>query len=260
MLLINPTVVNDGRKLYLSAMPVAYMCKSSIFLSRSNDYKIKGIEFMRMFEKQQARDIRFVTALRMSATFPYITPNISLPSTPSMEIIDAGMSDNFGISDATRFLHVFKEWIDENTSGVVVVSIRDSRKQREVLQTKKPSLAGKLLSPIGSLYSNWDNMQDLNNDSQIEYSSTWLKVPVHLLPFQYFTIWKNERESYLKAASDSGQPLDDNTLRSLQSKEERVSLSWHLTSKEKQYLKDGFYDERNISSLRKLRNLLESAN
>lgn len=258
MLLINPTVVNDGRKLYLSAMPVAYMCKSSIYLSRSNDYKLKGIEFMRMFEKQQAHDLRFVTALRMSATFPYITPNISLPSTPSMEIIDAGMSDNFGIGDAIRFLHVFKDWIEANSSGVIIVSIRDSRKQREVLQTRSPSLAGKLLTPIGSLYSNWDNMQDINNDSHIEYASTWLNVPIQLIPFQYFTIWKNERESYMKAAREGGQPLDDASLHSLNSKEERVSLSWHLTRKEKQYLKDGFYDSRNIYALRKLRYLLES--
>ncbi len=256
MVFINPTVVNDGRKLYLSAQPISYMCKSSIFLSRSNDYKIRGIEFQRMFEKQDAKDLRMMTALRMSATFPYITPNITLPSKPAMEIIDAGMSDNFGISDATRFVHAFRKWIDENTSGVIIISIRDSQKQREVLQKKGQSLMSKLVTPIGSLYSNWDNMQDLNNDTQIEYIDSWMKVPLHLVSFQYYTVWKSEREAFLESTKQSGQKLDEATLQTIQSKEERVSLSWHLTSREKEYLRKGFYDKRNISSLKRVKQIL----
>ncbi len=258
MLLINPTIVNDGRKLYLSPVPVSYMCKSSIFASRANDYKIRGIEFNRMFAKQGAKDLRFVTALRMSATFPYITPNIHLPSIPSMEIIDAGMSDNFGISDASRFLHVFKDFIEEHTSGVILVSIRDSQKQREVLQRKGQSLLGRVFTPIGSLYSNWDNMQDLNNDSQLEYMASWLSKPVNLVSFQYYTVWKSEREQFLDYAKRNGYIIDEAMLKSLNLKEERVSLSWHLTQQEKKSLKDGFYDERNIVALRKLRNLIHA--
>jgi hypothetical protein len=75
---------------------------------------------------QDADSLRFLSALRMNATFPYITPNVSLPSTPAMEIMDAGLSDNFGVSDAVRFLYVFRQWIGENTSGVILLSIRDT--------------------------------------------------------------------------------------------------------------------------------------
>jgi hypothetical protein len=68
----------------------------------------------------------------MSATFPYITPTVTLPSYPEMEIMDAGLADNFGFTDAIKFLHVFKDWIAENTSGVILVSIRDSKKELEI--------------------------------------------------------------------------------------------------------------------------------
>ena len=61
----------------------------------------------------------------MSASFPYITPNVNLPSEPSLEIMDAGLADNFGVSDAVLFLYNFKDWISENTSGVIVFN--DSR-------------------------------------------------------------------------------------------------------------------------------------
>jgi hypothetical protein len=175
-----------------------------------------------------------------------------------MEIIDAGMSDNFGISDASRFLHVFKDFIEEHTSGVILVSIRDSQKQREVLQRKGQSLLGRVFTPIGSLYSNWDNMQDLNNDSQLEYMASWLSKPVNLVSFQYYTVWKSEREQFLDYAKRNGYIIDEAMLKSLNLKEERVSLSWHLTQQEKKSLKDGFYDERNIVALRKLRNLIHA--
>ena len=126
------------------------------------------------------------------------------------------------------------------------------------MQRKGQSLVGRLFTPIGSLYSNWDNMQDLNNDTQVEYMSSWLEKPVHLVSFQYYTIWKSEREQYLQYARRNGYAIDETMLKSLNTKEERVSLSWHMTEREKLSLKEGFYDERNLTSMRKLKNLLNS--
>ncbi|WP_373397322.1 hypothetical protein V8V91_22580 [Algoriphagus halophilus] len=68
----------------------------------------------------------------MSATFPFITPNVQLPSIPEMETMDTGLSDNFGVQDALRFIYVFQKWISENTSGVVLITIRDSEKSTEI--------------------------------------------------------------------------------------------------------------------------------
>lgn len=87
---------------------------------------------MRFFAAHDPGNLRFLTALRMSATFPFVTPNVELPSTPVMKTMDTGLSDNFGIQDALRFLYVFQEWIGANTSGVVLVTIRDSEKSPEI--------------------------------------------------------------------------------------------------------------------------------
>ena len=53
-----------------------------------------GIDFQTLFEDQSGRELRFLSALRMSATFPYITPNTTLPTDPPIHIMDAGISDN----------------------------------------------------------------------------------------------------------------------------------------------------------------------
>ncbi|NJM24527.1 MAG: patatin-like phospholipase family protein [Bacteroidia bacterium] len=116
-MILTPTVVNDGRKLYIGSGPVSYMNCDVLSLSRYPSPKVSGFDFHRLFADQGAEDLRFLSALRMSATFPYITPNTTLPTEPPINIMDAGISDNFGVTDAVRFLFAFREWIAENTSG-----------------------------------------------------------------------------------------------------------------------------------------------
>src|SRR5687768_15046876 len=99
MMILSPTIVNDGRKLYIAARPVSFM---NYDITSSRNYtlsKLSGVDFISLFTEQNGRDLRFLSALRMSATFPYITPNTSLPSDPALQIMDAGISDNFGLSD-----------------------------------------------------------------------------------------------------------------------------------------------------------------
>src|SRR5690606_11204594 len=125
MVIMAPTVVTDGRKLFISAQPAAFMNSDLLELKEYTNAKISGVDFQRLFENHGGENLRFLSALRMCATFPYITPNTTLPTEPVIHIMDAGISDNFGLSDAVRFMFAFLEWIAENTSGVVIVSIRD---------------------------------------------------------------------------------------------------------------------------------------
>src|SRR5687767_6047437 len=125
MMILSPTIVNDGRKLYIAARPVSFMNYDIINSPNYSLSKFSGVDFISLFEDQNGDDLRFLSALRMTATFPYITPNTTLTTDPPIQIMDAGISDNFGLSDAIRFVYAYKEWIDENTSGIVFVSIRD---------------------------------------------------------------------------------------------------------------------------------------
>lgn len=86
MVILTPTVVNDGRKVYIASRPVSFMNRELLNLKDYNQIKVSGIDFQRFFKDQDSRNLRFLSALRMSATFPYITPNTTLPTLPPIEI------------------------------------------------------------------------------------------------------------------------------------------------------------------------------
>lgn len=241
MMILTPTIVNDGRKLYIASRPVSFMNDD---LSAYPDYelaKVGGVDFQRLFEKHGGKDLRFLSALRMSATFPYITPNTTLPTDPPVSIMDAGISDNFGLSDAIRFLYAFREWIAENTSGVVIVSIRDSPKLNTISPVVKQTLVDALTQPISTVYNNFENFQDINSDLAISYAHKWFKGDIARIDIQYLS------EDYVPIL----QKMD-----SIRQNNARASLSWRLTTREKQNIVNAIYLEPNQEQIQKLNQLL----
>ncbi len=74
---------------------------------------------------EAARGLTLATAVRMSATFPLITPAVSLPTIPPLHPLDAGYFDDYGMGVALAYLkqHDVIDWIAANTSGVILVQI-----------------------------------------------------------------------------------------------------------------------------------------
>ena len=248
MMILSPTVINDGRKLHISPQPISYMNIADPDSKNLDFTRCKGIEFMRFFKDQEAEDLRFLSALRMSATFPYITPNVDLPSTPMMEIMDAGLSDNFGVTDAVRFSFVFKDWIEQNTSGIVMVMIRDSENDPAVEKNVQQSLWTKLFNPIGSIYNNWEYVQDFNNENQIEYLKSSLKSDLDIISFQYIPKpkdWKKLEE----------RNIDYHKIEKVYA-DRRASLSWHLTKREKESIIRTINEDYNQQHIQRLKELL----
>lgn len=221
MMVLSPTIVNDGRRLMMSAQPISYLTGNSTIHSIPED-----IEYMRLFSGKHPGRIQWITALRMNATFPYIFPMTTLPTEPSIEIMDAGLRDNFGVKTATQFLHVFEEWIKENTSGVIVLQVRDLPKYLD-LGNKESSLFGKFTAPLGTIYGNMTKTQDYNNDQIMEY---------------------------LKAGYSSNITLINFELQ--QTAKSKISLSWHLTQSEKRHIRGALKDNYFLYELEKLRSLL----
>jgi hypothetical protein len=85
-----------------------------------------AIEFFKLFPGQAANGFRISTAARMSATFPFVSPVVNLPTDPSLRVVDAGYYDNYGIDVAADWLFQNREWIAANCSGVALIQIRDS--------------------------------------------------------------------------------------------------------------------------------------
>jgi hypothetical protein len=242
MVVLSPTIVNDGRKLYIASRPVSFMNIETEALPGYNRTKIGGVDYHRLFSNHTPGDLRFLSALRMSATFPYITPNTTLPTSPPLLIMDAGISDNFGLSDAVRFLFAFKEWIAENTSGVIFLSVRDSPKIRETPSFRGRTIVDELTQPISSVYNNFENFQDINSDLQISHAASWFKGTIDRIDIQY------QATEYLNIL----KKMD-----SIRQNSARASLSWRLTDREKAGIVSNLGTESNIREINKLRQLLE---
>jgi hypothetical protein len=248
MVIMSPTIINDGRKMHISPMNISYMNQTDPAVKDLGFTRHKGIEFMRYFENHDADNLRLLTALRMSATFPYITPTIELPTEPSIEVMDAGLSDNFGVTDAVRFIATFRDWIEENTGGAEIVTIRDSENNPETEHKEKQSLWSQMVKPAGSLFNNWEYIQDYTNETQIEFLEKIMGDKIDHVSFQYIpetTDWDMLKENDVDAENFKEQ-----------TEELRASLSWHLTTIEKESIKRTIHEEVNQQELERLRKLL----
>ena len=242
MVILTPTIINDGRKLYIASRPVSFMNSEIENFEDYQQAKVSGIDFYRFFKEHDSEDLRFLSALRMSATFPYITPNTTLPTQPPIQIMDAGISDNFGMSDAVRFLYAFREWVKENTSGVVFVSIRDSPKLRQINEKSSQTIMDNMTQPISSVYNNFENFQDITSDLLIGQAHSWLPLPIDRVDIQY------QSENYTSVL----QKMD-----SIRNNSARASLSWRLTTREKQGIVNNIHSDKNREAIEKLVRLLK---
>jgi hypothetical protein len=228
MLFITPSIVNDGRRMIISPHGVSYMTVSPIGVEKRELLEIDAVDFRKMFAEQGADQLLFSTALRMNATYPYILPNVYLPSTPGIEVMDAGFRDNFGITSATRFIHVFKDWIEENTSGVVLVQISSLDKIEEIYSSDEGGILETILNPLG-IATQIMNLQDYEHDTSLGFIYDILgKDKFNIVRFIY-------------------NPGKEN---------ERASLTFHLTKREKKNILNSFYLPNNQESFRRLNNIL----
>lgn len=228
MMIFSPTMVNDGRKMYISPQDISYVTKYSDSDSIQRIASVDGIEFKKFFKDQDAENLKFTSVMRMSASFPFVTPFVELPSNPVIELMDAGARDNFGLETSLKFLYTFRNWISSNTSGVVIIQIRDRYKKSPIEGEGEKSMVQTLTTPLGALYGNLFNIQDYNNDGLYQYASRWFDGKIDVLEFQL----KNQ-------------------------KPDNISLSWHLTNKEKKKVIESLDNEDNKKSLNRLIELLK---
>ena len=223
MMVFSPTIIDDGRRLNISSLPVTYLCKPSQQNYQTDIYRVDGIDAQHFFSNQNASDLKITSALRMNATFPFVMPNVFLPTSPQVQVMDAGLRDNFGYETSNRFLFVFQKWIQENTSGVVIIQMRDAPKNYWPSISNHQSMIDKFSDPINSIYNNWSDYQDFYFDNSISQTKSWLQIPFHVIDFDYCS-----------------------------KSDESASMSWHLTNLEKNDLLFAFSNTSNQIELEKI--------
>lgn len=230
MMVFSPTIVNDGRRLMISPQPISYLASHVKDSTFQFEPTIDEIEFRQLFRDQAADNIKFTSVLRMNATFPYILPAVTLPSHPQIQVMDAGIRDNTGLKTSLKFLFVFRKWIEENTSGVIFVDVRDSHKARPIEEKPRMTFLENIITPLGNIYGNLLTIQDYNQDEAYEYAKSWFHAPFDFVIFE------------------------------LPTKEQDISLSWHLTTREKRLVENSVNLKDNLTAMEKLLSLLSREN
>ena len=227
-LFLSPSIINDGRRMIISPHGVSYMMAPPIAVRKQGLMEIDAIDFGRLLEKQDAGNLLFSSALRMNATFPYILPNVYLPTTPAIEVMDAGFRDDFGIKSAARYLHVFRDWIREHTSGIVLVEIWAFDRVREIPPSNNQGVVESIFSPLG-IAGQLIDLQYYEHDNSIGLLYDLLGE--NMLEIVRFTYHPSQRDK-------------------------EATISFHLTEREKQDILQAMFLPENQQSLQKLQKLL----
>lgn len=227
VMIFSPTIVNDGRRLLIASQSLQFLTEN-----HSNNQQLGNsfgeIDFQTFFRQNDPQGLRFSSALRASATFPFIMPMVTMPTYPEMQVMDAGIRDNYGMKTTVDFMMHLQEWIKNNTSGVVIIQIRDTKKILNNESYDRVSMMDKITLPFGNMYNNFTLTQDFDQDQLLQAASHNLPFPVDVISFN----------------------LRENT-------KDRISLSWHLTKREKTKIEMAYKSLANQQSLARLKKLLQ---
>ncbi len=230
LMLFNSVITRDSRTMVISTQPISFLMRPIYDSTRIPPMDPDAIDFGAFFFRQDPMNLRLLTALRMNATFPYVLPNVWLPTTPVIDVMDAGFRDNFGEQTATRFINVFKDWLRKNTGGVVLIQIRDRKSGGWDNPYESNDITEIITKPLLLLQYNWYKMQEYNQNDLLSLSEDIMGRSFSKLTFQY-------------------EPKND---------DEGATLNFHLTNKEKLDIANAIYNENNKQTFSRFRKLVHS--
>jgi hypothetical protein len=225
LMFYSSTISGDGRKMLVSTQPISFMMRNWPDSASGIGGEPDAIDFCAFLQKQDPYNMRMLTAMRINATFPYVLPNVWLPTRPIIDVMDAGIRDNFGQETSLRFLNVFNDWLRENTSGVVYIQIRD-RKGSDWSDAKEArGFTSMFTKPIGVIQFNWMKMQDYYHEEMVSMADDTFRFPFEKLTFTYVPAKKNQA----------------------------AALNFHLTLKEKVDIADALGSPDNQNAFQRVR-------
>lgn len=230
LMIFNAVISRDGRKLMMSTQPLRFMMRPAMDSHSSDRIDPDAVDYQSFFVKQNPMNLRLLTALRMNATFPYVLPNVWLPTQPVVDVMDAGLRDNFGMEGSLRFMQVFRDWIKENTRGVLLLQIRDRKAGGWEHPFEANDVTEVATRPLMLLQYNWYKMQEYNQNDILSLSKEMMGPLCYKLTFQY-------------------APKKEETT---------AALNFHLTRTEKKAIAASLEDEENQAAFSQIVSLLKA--
>lgn len=227
-ILMNTVISADGRNMVIATRPVRFMMQPILDSTMGPKTDADAICFQSFFNKRHPEKLRFLTALRMSATFPYVLPNVWLPTNPVIDVMDAGFRDNTGIETSLKYLFYFKQWIEENCSKVVLVEIRDKPMGGWNTEREDKNISDLVTRPALLTQNNLFRFQEYQQLRQLERMKKAMGEKFERVVFEY-------------KPNDVSHP---------------ASLSFHLTQREKKDIIMSLKHPTNLASFDKMKSIL----
>ena len=225
-------ITRDGKMMLLSTQPIRFMMQPP---GDSSDVPpaADAVDYTSFFSKQDPFNLRMLTILRMNATFPVVLPNVWMPSNPVIDVMDGGLRDNFGVENSLRFLSHMQSWIEENTSGVLIVQIRDRMDGGWENPYEYDDLTGNATKPFFLLQHNWYKMMDYFQSDMENYFMNKTGYPIHKITFQYIPN-KEENKAALSFHLSEREKIDiEASLDSKHNQENFIKISQLLNNRDK---------------------------
>ena len=242
-LVVSPVIVEDGRRLLISNLDLEALTKPG------HGDSVSALELRRMIPG--AERLRLSSAVRMSASFPYVTPAVELPTIPLRRVVDAGYYDEHGVDLAMRWILHNEAALRAAASQIALIEIPDQPIRPRTFPDPCPpawwsrGLADLVTPPQGILTSK-DAATNFRNDDLIAQSRRRLNAEGPFFETFRFVPYAEtplpgcfpaaSREEWLSCADEYCAALD---------KEQSLPLSWHMTRHDRQRLEDAPYAHRN---------------
>lgn len=174
-MIFSPMIVETGQQLLIS------------------DLNLSGLEPVRRGEAVElfshfpgTRDTLAIrTAVRMQATFPYITPAVSLPATGSYRVVDAGYYDNYGIVTAAAVLGDpdVMRILQTEFAAVLVLEVRAFPDTLEKTRSENDMAFDWLTTPLEAVLSARGNSMNFRNREVLRALQERYAAPTGHNPF-----------------------------------------------------------------------------
>ena len=191
-LIWNAVISRDGRQMIISPSPKRWLMQTGFDTTRIPAKEVDAVDFVSFFKDKNPLNVSVLSALRMNATFPYVLPNVWLPSSPVVDVFDAGLRDNFGQETTFRFINTFKTWLQQNVSKVIIIQIRDRQAGDWDRPLETDNVLGFLTKPFLLLQYNLFRLQTYYQLSQLDYLSDCYGPNLYRLSFQYIPSKKEQ--------------------------------------------------------------------
>lgn len=230
MMIVNGTIINDGRKLMMGAQPISYLTHAEYaHTSNSENPPIDAVDFATFFKDRDPYNLRLTSALRINATFPVILPVVKLPSAPKMNIMDIGLRDNFGVELVSRYLYTMRGWINEHVDKVVYLQIRDTKDYEIFPPSSMKTLGSMMVDPVFAIQNKWEPFQSYQQEYVKDYAPNFLQRKLHYITLQYIP----------------------------EEKSKMAALNFHLTTRERKDILNSIHHPSNQKAITEILQLLQ---